>query len=100
MELNSYCNSVATELVGWKARVYDTVRKLDQKPSGDKEKVSDEVRELHMLIDEIDDRIDRLRQECPTEWSPEERDIEAKSKTLHEVWKRTEDTIGGSVQRV
>jgi len=97
MDLDSYCSSVATELVGWKARVYDTVRKLDKKSSGEKEKVIDEVRELHMLIEEIEDRITRLRKECPLEWSPEERDIEAKSKTLHEVWKRTEDTLAKAV---
>jgi hypothetical protein len=71
MDVKSYCDSLSIELTGWKAKVYDIVRKLDKMSSGDKEKVIPEVNELHMIIEELDDRIDLLEKECPTEWEPE-----------------------------
>ena len=39
MDVKSYCDSLTIELTGWKAKVYDIVRKLDKMSSGDKEKV-------------------------------------------------------------
>ena len=34
MEFKDYCGSVAIELSGWKAKMYDVVRKLDKVSSG------------------------------------------------------------------
>ena len=38
MDVKSYCDSLVIELTGWKAKVYDVVRKLDKMSSGDKAK--------------------------------------------------------------
>ena len=40
MDVKSYCGSLAIELTGWKAKVYDITRKLDKMSSGDKEKAA------------------------------------------------------------
>jgi predicted nuclease with TOPRIM domain len=86
MEVKSYCDSLVIELTGWKAKVYDIVRKLDKISSGDKQKVVPQVAELHMIIEELDDRIDRLKRECPIEWHPEKIELESKVAKLKEKW--------------
>jgi hypothetical protein len=71
MEVRDYCTNVSAELAGWKAKMYDVVNKLDHVSTGAKEKVVPEVNELHMIIDELGDRIARLGRECSTNWKPE-----------------------------
>ncbi len=100
MELKDYCGGVAIELSGWKAKMYDVVRKLDKVSSGDKQKVVPMVNELHMLLEEMDDRVDRLRRECPTEWKADRVGIEDKFQIMktkwEEVWKSVSPgDIGG-----
>lgn len=86
MELKDYCSNLAAELTGWKAKAYDIVKRLDKVSSGDKEKVIDQVRDLHMLIEELEDRIERLRKECPIEWSPDQIEIENKLSSVKTKW--------------
>jgi hypothetical protein len=86
MELKDYCSNVSAELTGWKAKAYDIVRRLDKLSSGDKAKVADQVRDLHILIEEIENRIDRLNKECPIEWSPDRMEIEQKIRDVEKYW--------------
>ena len=85
--VNNYCDNLVTELSVWKAKIYDVVRRIDKLSSGDKEKVSPQVNDLHIFIEEFEDRIDRLRTECPTDWKPDQIDIEAKMTKLQTTWK-------------
>jgi len=78
MDVKTYCESMRAELVAWKAKVYDIVRKFEKLSSENKQKVAGEIRDLHMLIEELDDRIERLRRECPTDWSSFRGEIEDK----------------------
>lgn len=78
MELHSYCDNLATELGGWKAKLSDVVGRIDKVSSGDKEKVIDQVRDLHMFLEELENRLDGLRVECPTNWEPGEMEMEVK----------------------
>ncbi len=87
MEVESYCDSLNIELTGWKAKVYDVVRKLDKVSSGDKEKVVPMVNELHMIIEELSDRSDRLKKECPTQWEPEKIEMDGKFSQLETHWR-------------
>ena len=100
MDVRDYCGSLAIELSGWKAKMYDVVRKLDKVSSGDKQKVVPMVNELHMILEELDDRVDRLKKECPAQWEPDKIDIEGKFKVMktkwEEVWKNVSPAdIGG-----
>ena len=93
MEVKTYCDSLAIELTGWKAKVYDITRKLDKMSSGDKEKVVPEVNEMHMLIEELDDRVDRLKRECPVQWEPDRIELERRTSQLKTAW-------GNAMQKV
>jgi hypothetical protein len=55
------------ELTAWKANVYDIVRKMEELPGGQKDKVLPNIEDLHMLISEMDDRIEYIRDNCTPE---------------------------------
>jgi hypothetical protein len=76
--VQDYCDNLATELGAWKAKVDEVVARLDHVSSGDKEKVIEQVRDLHMFAEELENRILGLGTECPTAWEPGQIEMEAK----------------------
>ena len=96
MDVKDYCSNLTIELAGWKAKVYDVVRKLDKMSTGDKEKVVPEVNELHIILDELSDRIEKLTKECPTSWAPDRTEIENKVGYLRTKLDKVWDTISPS----
>lgn len=71
MEINDYCRNIDMELSQWKKELSHIVSKFDSMPTSTKEKVYEEVNELHIIITELGDRIERLRTECSIAWQPE-----------------------------
>jgi hypothetical protein len=67
MKARNCCKTMEAELTAWKANVYDIVRKMEELPGGQKEKVLPNIEDLHMLISEMDDRIDQIREKCTPE---------------------------------
>jgi hypothetical protein len=55
------------ELTAWKANVYDIVRSMEKLPGGEKEKILPNIEDLHILIAEMDDRLDQIRENCTPE---------------------------------
>jgi hypothetical protein len=55
------------ELTAWKAIIYDIVRKMDKLPGGEKEKIHGNIEDLHILVEEMDERIDQIRESCTPE---------------------------------
>jgi ABC-type phosphate transport system auxiliary subunit len=80
-DVHSYCDNLVAELTVWKAKIYDVVRRIDKLSSGDKGKFSDQVNDLHMFVEELENRMARLRNECPTDWSSDQ--IEMNNKFDH-----------------
>ena len=70
MEIYDYCKSVNVELATWKAKLDDTISKIDHLPTGAKQRMYEEVNGLHIIMAELNERIEKLRTECPTEWNP------------------------------
>ncbi len=93
MELTNYCDGVASELITWKAKMYDVVRKLDKADTGDKTKVVPQVNELHMIIEELDDRIYKLRTDCPTAFAPEKAELEDKFVHMKKSWEHVWESV-------
>jgi hypothetical protein len=91
MEIKDYCKGVDMELTIWKARLYDVISKMDRLPTGDKQRMFGEVNGLHMVMADLDERIEKLRTECPTEWKPEREEIRAGFSNLNN---RYNDTAG------
>lgn len=87
MEVKDYCRNVEMELTSWKSKLYDIIRKMDSAPTGNKEKIYEDINGLHILMTELEDRLDNLRTSCPTEWSPEEKEIRVKLSDLENRYK-------------
>ncbi len=96
MDIQSYCDNVGTELIGWKSKLYDVVQKFDKLPTGDKEKLVPEVNDLHMILEELTERIQKLEKECPTEWDPHREKIEGVMSKLRDRWESAWDTMSGA----
>jgi hypothetical protein len=67
MKAKNCCKTMEMELTGWKAIVYDITRKMEQLPGAEKSKILPNIEDLHMLIAEMDDRIDEVRNRCTPE---------------------------------
>ena len=86
MDVRDYCDSLVSELTGWKSKMYDLIRRLEKVPSGDKEKVLPYVNDLNMIFEELDNRVARLRNECPTEWDPEKIEVDGALGQIRSKW--------------
>ena len=67
MKARNCCKTMEMELTAWKAIVYDIVRKMDQLSGGEKEKIHGNIEDLHILVAEMDERIDQIRESCTPE---------------------------------
>ncbi|UCD88212.1 MAG: hypothetical protein JSV01_10880 [Desulfobacterales bacterium] len=94
MELNDYCKYMSMELTAWKAKMYDVVRRVDKLGTAEKEKVLANVEDLHMLVAEMEDRVDKLTKECPTEWSPIKKEIDNAHVDMRSKYENTMAYIG------
>ena len=84
MKAINSCKSMEAELTSWKANVYDIVRKIDELPGGEKEKLHPNMEDLHIFIEEIDDRIDQIRSNGIPETGID--DIRTKGRSLIRLW--------------
>ncbi|WP_157469874.1 hypothetical protein [Desulfobulbus elongatus] len=84
MEIKEYCENVDTELTTWKAKLHDVISKLEPLSTGRKEGVYEEINGLHIIVTELEDRIEKLRTECPLVWQPEQETIDRRMTELSE----------------
>ncbi len=61
------CKTMEAELTAWKANVYDIARKMEELNGPEREKIHPNIEDLHILIAEMDDRIDQIRENCSPE---------------------------------
>ena len=94
MDVKSYCDSVGTELFGWKAKLYDVMRKADSLSDPEKKNVAPMVQQLNAIVDDLNARLELLIRECPAEWASEKAVIEAQISQLRGRWKKVWGVMG------
>jgi hypothetical protein len=94
MNVVDYCKGMEMELIAWKAKMYDLTRKVESLGSKEREKVLPNIQDLNMLITDMSARIDQLKNECPTEWTPQKKDIDKGSVDMRGKYEQTMDYIG------
>ncbi|MGD8472286.1 MAG: hypothetical protein PVF78_11415 [Desulfobacterales bacterium] len=67
MKARNCCKTMEAEVTAWKANVYDIARKMEELSGGEKEKILPHIEDLHILIAEMDDRIEQIRENCTPE---------------------------------
>ncbi len=75
-DYKEYCDNVSLELAAWKTKVDDVIGRLDRMSTGAKEKVVNEVNGLHIIAEELSDRIEGLARFCATNWQVPKEDHE------------------------
>ena len=94
MDVQDFCKSMETEMTAWKAKLYDVMRKVDNLGSAEKEKVLPNVEDLHMYLKEMSDRVESLKTECPSDWSPMKKEIDEGSVDMRGKYEETMEFIG------
>ena len=67
MKARNCCKTMEMELTAWKAIVYDIVRKMEELPHDTREKVFPNIEDMHMMIADMDERIEEIRENCTPE---------------------------------
>ena len=100
MKARNCFKTMEIELTAWKANVYDIVRKMEKMPGREKEKILPNIADLHILIAEMDDRIEHIRDNCTPETGINDIKTERKAFDKHMTALRVKaedaiDYIGG-----
>ena len=95
MEVKDYCRSIEVELYGWKAKMYDMVRKVDKLRGSEKQKITSQVDELHQHISDMERIIEQLQTECPVEFGPQKKQLEDSTEGMK---KKYEDAMAAVLQ--
>jgi hypothetical protein len=67
MKARNCCKTMEMELTAWKAVIYDIVRNMEKLGGGEKEKILPNIHDIHILVEEMDNRIDEIRENCTPE---------------------------------
>ncbi len=94
MNVIDYCKGMEMELTAWKAKMYDLTRKVESLGSKEREKILQNVQDLNILLTDMQERIEQLRNECPTEWSPQKKEIDRGTVDMRSKYEETLNYIG------
>jgi hypothetical protein len=94
MDVKDFCQGMENEMTMWKAKLYDVMRRVDRLGSAEKERMLQNVEDLHILLQEMADRVEQLRTECPSDWSPVKKEIDAGTINMRGKIEETMEYIG------
>jgi hypothetical protein len=94
MDAKDFCSAMESEMTSWKAKMYDAMRKIDKLGSAEREKILLNIQDLNMLLDDIGQRVEQLRTECPSDWSPIKTELEQGSLDMRGKYEETMEAIG------
>jgi predicted nucleic acid-binding Zn-ribbon protein len=94
MEVKDFCSAMESEMTSWKAKMYDAMRKIDQLGTAEKEKMLMNIQDLNMLMDDMAKRVEQLRTECPSDWSPIKQELEQGTLDMRGKYEEAMESIG------
>ena len=95
MDVKDYCHSMEIELNGWKAKMYNMIRKVDKLRGADKDKLAAQVEGLHKHIEDIERIVNTRQTECPADFGPQKQEIDA---SQDEMKKKYDDAMAAVLQ--
>ena len=96
MKAQDFCSSMEIELTAWKAKLFDTICKAERLGSADKEKAMTSINDIKIIVSDMEDKIQELKTECPSEWSPHKKEIDEGTVDLRSKYEETMAFIGKS----
>jgi hypothetical protein len=94
MYVKDYCSGMEMELTAWKAKLFDAICKTDKMGSKDKEKAMASINDIKIIIMDMEAKIEQLKTECPSEYSPQKKKIDAGTIDMRSKYEETMKFIG------
>jgi hypothetical protein len=94
MDVKDFCSGMSMELTAWKAKMYDAMRKVDKLGTAEREKVLPNIEDIHIIIAELEDKVNQLDKECPADWSGIKQEIDGGHVDMRSKYEETMDFIG------
>ena len=94
MEVKDFCKGMEVELMAWKAKIYDAIRKVETLSSKDREHILMNIQDINMIVTELEDKIESLKTECPSDWSPQKKEIDGAHVDMRSKYEETMEFIG------
>ncbi len=97
MDVKQYCDDMGLELSAWKKELGDVLKAVETFPEKEKELVSPQIGNVRTLIEDISVKIEKLKNQCPLDWSAMASEIQRSATELRTkmatMWDR--DHIAG-----
>lgn len=94
MDVKDFCSAMEAEMASWKAKMYDVMRKIDRLGTAEKENMLMNIQDLNMLMDDMAKRVEQLRTECPSDWSPIKKELEQGTVDMRGKYEEAMEAIG------
>jgi hypothetical protein len=88
MDAKSYCDTINNQLTGWKATIYDAILASQNLDPADRQKIKPVIDSLNVIVMELNKNLEELRTECPADWSPQKKSIEAQMEELKNAFEK------------
>ncbi|WP_022667615.1 hypothetical protein [Desulfospira joergensenii] len=76
MEVKDYCKAMLAEVTAWKEKLEAMKKVADSYGSTDREKILPLIGQLDQEVATAQVRVDQLRNECPSDWSPVKNELD------------------------
>jgi len=100
MDVKDYCKAMLAEVSAWKAKLEAMKKVADTYGSAEKQRVLPLIGQLEQEIATAQARVDQLKNECPSDWSPLKNQLDELFGTIgssvNRAWKDLEPgNVGG-----
>ena len=76
MEIKDYCKAMQAEVTAWKVKLEAMKKTADSYSSAQKERVLPLIGQLDQEVANAQLRVEQLKTECPSDWSPLKNDLD------------------------
>lgn len=94
MDVKDFCKGMSMELMVWKAKMYDAMRKMDKLGTAERQKMLANIEDIHIIIAELEEKVSLLDKECPSDWSGIKQEIDQGHVDMRAKYEDTMEFIG------
>jgi molecular chaperone GrpE (heat shock protein) len=93
-DVKDYCDKAHRRMVGLKAGLYNVIAKAEKASDPAH---ADAVKQLMALVENIETGLDELKNQCPSDWSPNRKNLDESMTGLSEKLSEMADRLGAAV---
>jgi molecular chaperone GrpE (heat shock protein) len=93
-DVKDYCDKSYRRMVGLKAGLYNVIAKTEKASDPVH---ADAVKQLMALVENIETGLDELKNQCPSDWSPNKKNLDENMARLSDTLSEVADRLGIAV---